>query len=253
MNKKRLLLLIFAVFLLIPVNFALGLSQEKSGSELEGLKKKFIPQEFYLDYDEFCDGNLYKYDSFWQKYESFDKVNLDEDPALEVVIQFTGAAEAQIRIPRAVVMVVDGLEKYLLGVDMYPGNVEFYDVDNDADQEIISFSHSGAHYTKIVVFDYKSGNPEGEKFIEVFNNGSACPVYFEVKDNRPLIRIGKANWEQEDWCYASGEPLWQVYAWNGEEFVYDESLSTTPEIGEWEEVGRYVEQIEKTIEDIQDE
>jgi hypothetical protein len=144
---------------------------------------------------------------------------------------------------------------------MYPGKVEFCDLDKDGDQELILFSLAGMHYTNISVLDYKNNNPDGEKFVELFYDGSACPVTFEVKDDIPIISVGMANWgakvitedgDEHDWCYAS-EPLWQVYVWNGKEFIYDKNLSNTSEISEAEEFKKLAKQIEKIREKLSNE
>jgi hypothetical protein len=104
--------------------------------------------------------------------------------------------------------------------------------------EIIFWQNGGMHYTNLDIYKYTKGEIK-----QVFSNGSACPVEADFKAEKPIIKIGRANWEQEGWNYASGEPLWQVYVWNGKEFVYDKNLSTTDEIKEDEEVNRFVDKV----------
>jgi len=100
--------------------------------------------------------------------------------------------------------------------------IEFVSLNKDGNKCIVAWSHSGMHYTNLAIYKYEDG-----KLYEIFKNGSACSVELDSEADKPMIKVGRANWSQEGWCYASGEPLWQVYVWDGEEFVYDEQLSTT--------------------------
>jgi tetratricopeptide (TPR) repeat protein len=101
------------------------------------------------------------------------------------------------------------------------------------------------HYTNIAIYGYKNG-----ELYEIFENGSACLVETDFKAKRPMIKVGRENWEQEGWCYATGEPLWQVYVWNGKEFVYNKKLSTTPEISEQEATVRFINTVKERMQEI---
>ena len=105
------------------------------------------------------------------------------------------------------------------------------------------FGHGGAHYTSLSVYKYIN-----EDYELIFENGSACPV--EVRDGEDSVSIwvGRANWDEEGWCYAIGEPLWQVYTWDGDAFIYNSELSTTREISEYEEVTGFVGEYKKRAE-----
>jgi len=116
------------------------------------------------------------------------------------------------------------------------GEVKFVSFNKDGYKQIVAWSYGGAHYTNLAIYGMKDG-----KLYKIFKNGSACPVKLDLKPDKPMIRVGRANWGQEGWCYASGEYLWQVYLWDGEGFVYDEKLSTTPIISETGETGRYID------------
>ena len=78
------------------------------------------------------------------------------------------------------------------------------------------------------------------KLYNIFNNPGACPIEVDFQIEQPMIRVGRTNWEKENWDNENGEYLWQVYLWDGEKFVYNQELSTTPEISETEEIRRYI-------------
>jgi len=101
------------------------------------------------------------------------------------------------------------------------GKIELIDVDKDGFDEIAFWSGGGMHYTTLQIYSY-----EDAKLECLFANGSACGVKFEIVDDISTIKIGRANWDKDGWCYAD-EPLWEVWKWNGEQFQYNEAQSTT--------------------------
>jgi hypothetical protein len=196
-----------------------------------------IPSEFKYN------GVVYKYDRGFKEFESFAKEDIDGDGEKETIISFQAReGDANIGVPVAFVFIFDEENIVKIPLGDYPGKIESYDLDKDGDKELILYSHGGAHYTNIDVYDYRNGKP-----IPIFENGSACPVEFLVEDDIPMIKIGRANWEKEGWSYANGDYLWQVYVWNGEKFIYSKDLSTVPEISEEEEVKRYIDQCKKLL------
>jgi len=199
--------------------------------------KDLIPCEFKYN------GVVYKYDRGFKEFESFVKEDIDGDGKKETIISFQARERGEgIDIPVAFVFIFDEENVIKIPLGDYPGKIESYDLDKDGDKELILYSHGGMHYTNIDVYDYRNHKP-----ILIFENGSACPVEFLVKDNIPMIKVGRAKWKEKNWSYASGDYLWQVYVWNGKEFVYSKELSTTPEISEFEEVMRYIKQYEKPL------
>jgi len=195
-----------------------------------------IPAEFNYE------GVLYKHDDSFKDLESALKADIDGDSAEETVVMFQ--ARDKDGIPVAFAFVYGKDYKIEIPLHDYPGKIEAIDIDHDGKKELFLYSHGGAHYTKLFVY-----KDEGGKGLhKLFENGSACPVEFEFSKNISTIKVGRANWEKEGWSYASGEPLWEVYAWDGKEFVYDKKLSTTPIITEEEEVGRYVGKAKKLME-----
>ena len=130
-----------------------------------------------------------------------------------------------------------------------PGNNYFYkielkDMDNDGLYEIIFWQNGGVHYTNLDILKYHNGILE-----LLFSNGSACSIEIEGNSYPYRIKIGRENWEKEGWDYASGEPLWQVYVWNGKEFIFSEKLSTVGrEIDEKEAIQKYVDKVKGYLE-----
>ena len=177
----------------------------------------------------FAEGNSYK-------------VDLDNDGREELIVvdkQFETTEDPPIVISGLVtVFKADGSEVGSFIIRNYMGDVETISLNRDGSRQIVAWSFGGAHYTNIAIYGYNDG-----RLYKIFENGSAGPVKVDFEADEPIIKVGRANWEQKSWCYATGEPLWQVYVWSGEEFIYDEDLSTTPEISEEEEVDRYVNKV----------
>ncbi|MFH1902127.1 MAG: hypothetical protein ABIK26_07740 [Candidatus Omnitrophota bacterium] len=119
------------------------------------------------------------------------------------------------------------------------GKVEFVSLNKDGSKQIVAWSSGGAHYTNLAIYGYSDG-----ELHKLFKNGTACLIKLDFDAEKPTIRIGRANWEKKGWSYAAGghgDSLWQVYVWNGKEFILDKELSTTPEISEGKEAERYLD------------
>lgn len=121
------------------------------------------------------------------------------------------------------------------------GELEFMSLNNDGFEQIVAWSYGGAHYTNIAIYGYKDS-----VLYKIFENGSACGVETDFEAEKPLIKIGRANWDKKGWCYAD-EPLWAVYKWNGRKFTYVRELSTAQEISENEEVNKFVDRVKEGI------
>ena len=102
---------------------------------------------------------------------------------------------------------------------------------------LIAWGQSGVHHTNLQIAAFRDG-----KFVTLFDKGSAAGVDFKQSDDGiPQVWVGRANWDDPNWNYAGGERLWEVHVWNGKEFVYDQTLSTSPLQSEMEEVTGYVQ------------
>jgi|GEM_PF-959311 len=101
------------------------------------------------------------------------------------------------------------------------GKVEFISLNHDGIKQIIAYSYGGAHYTNIAIYGYN-----GKKLYKIFEDGSACDIETDFKADKPLIKLGRANWNKKGWCYAD-EPLWQIYTWNGKKFAESKVTYTT--------------------------
>ena len=216
-------------------------------------EENLIPQEIKWG------GRTYVYDPYWKEYESLKYGDFDGDGEDEIVVSFMGQIKDSISHISFYLIydVVDGrtqLVKEIVGRE-YLGEVRLIDLEKDGQKEIAIFSGGGAHSTSIYIYKYENGLYEC-----IFKNGSACLVETDFEADRPIIKVGRAKWgtkvltesgEEINWSYASGlhgDSLWQVYIWNGKEFIYDEKLSTTPEISEKEEAQRYVDKVTSLLE-----
>lgn len=214
MNMKQFIVAWIILILSIPLVYA---------------GENIIPSSFEYD------GVHYKYDEFFKELESIAKADIDGDSKEETIVMFQ-TRDDTADAPQAFVFIYGQDYEFRIPIYDNPGKIEAIDIDHDGKKELFLFSHGGMHYTNLFVYKY-----EGKKGLhQLFKNGSACPVELEFKDGVPIIKVGRANWKDKDWCYASPEPLWQVYVWNGKKFIYNRRLSTTPEISEWKEVKRTV-------------
>lgn len=195
--------------------------------------EKRPPEQFEYD------GRIYRHESAFDEFGSIVNSDIDGDGNNETLISFR-ADPGEVYIPMAFVFVYDGDKVLKIPLLDYPGKIETADIDRDGSQELILYSHGGAHYTELQIFKYKDG-----ELIKLFENGSACPVNFKMIGHMPTVKVGRAKWEKEGWCYASDDYHWQIYVWDGEQFAYRDDLSTTAEISEKEEVGRYINRIMK--------
>jgi len=124
-------------------------------------------------------------------------------------------------------------------------NIEFISLNKDGKKQIVAWSSGQGGYTNLAIYRYKYG-----RLSELFRNGSIFPIKAELAADKPTIKVGRANLEQKGDSFRSGEPLWQVYIWNGRRFIFNKKLSTTTEISEEEEVSRYLKKVEKLSEDL---
>lgn len=180
--------------------------------------------------------------------------DLDNDGKNErVVYRQLYEGEPSMRIGTEItVFRPDGSEAGSFSMGDRMGKVELVSLNKDGRKQIATWSSSGMHYTGIDIFGYRDG-----KAYRIFENGSACPVEVDLEADRPIIKVGIAKWgtkiltedgEEINWSYASGghgDCYWQVYAWDGEKFIYDEKLSTYVEVTEEQQLSRFMDECEK--------
>ena len=172
--------------------------------------------------------------------ESF-TVDLDNDGETELITveqKFATVFSDRSPLPTKGVITVfkqDGTEAGRFFMPNQMGEVEFISLNKDETQQIVAWSTGGTRYTNIDIYRYQSG-----KLDNIFNNGGACPIEADFQAEQPMIKVGRTNREKEEGSEERAEYLWQVYLWDGEKFIYNEELSTTPEISETEEIQRYI-------------
>ena len=149
----------------------------------------------------------------------------------------------------------DGKNEYVLGVQLYVGNVhmpigevlicekigdQFKILDQvDARDHFDKFEYqhpkgvglwlliwtnSGMHSEGLKIVTYKAG-----KLATIADRSSPAGVDFKLSDKgTPQVWVGGLNWDDPNANYATGKRLWEVGVWDGEKFVYDPKLSTKP-------------------------
>ena len=89
---------------------------------------------------------------------------------------------------------------------------------------LLVWTVSGMHCDGLKIVTYKAG-----KLVMVADRSSPAGVDFKVSDKGvPHIWVGGLDWEDPNANYATGKRLWEVGAWDGDNFVYDPKLSTLP-------------------------
>lgn len=199
-------------------------------------KSYLIPQEFEFE------GETYCYESDWTNSPDIKYGDFDGDGEKEIVVGFQARTKDDVHVPLSFYLiyeVIDGKEnliKTITGNDYFV-EVKLIDLEKDNQPEIAIFSGGGAHHTDLSIYKYTKGD-----YKCIFDNGSACPVELIDNTSPPQIRIGRANWEKKDWCYAD-ESLWEIHIWDGKKFVYSKKLSSSPQISENQEAQRYVDKV----------
>lgn len=168
------------------------------------------------------------------------KVDLDGDGKKEV-ITVEDIFDPKIGIVVESVITVSSSDKIKLGNFSMPerfDKIDFISFNKDNSRQIAAWSNSGMHYTNLAIYGFRNG-----KLYSIFKNGSACLIEADFKAAKPLVKVGRANWEQKGWSYGTGEPLWEVYQWDGKELKFNRELSTMGQISEDTEVQRYVDKV----------
>jgi len=154
------------------------------------------------------------------------KQDLNGDMQPDILLGFQAYSGPKVKAPASfMVLGKEEKGKFILqhiiqGNDRFD-KVELVDIDKDGSDEIVFWSGGGMHYTTLRIYRYNDA-----KLKCLFANGSACGIKFEPTGAIPAIRVGRANWDKEGWCYAD-EPLWEVWEWKGKRFQYNRPQSTT--------------------------
>jgi len=238
---------------------------QKEISPIPEVFRKFIPERFYIDDDwgrTIVNGErvIFEYDPSWKEYELFYRKNIDKDPQLEVIIQFIAVEkwkskekqEEKYGMTRAIAFIIDNDKKYLLGLSQYPDDnrhrIDFLDLDNDGDLEMVFYSRSGMHYKEIGIYDYK---PQ-KGLIELFKNGTCGRLDFNIEKGTPTIRICRPDFNRGT-CMVDAVQKCRtnIYQWdkNKNKFLFNPSLSTMREITFDEEFQEAADFIDEKIDE----
>ena len=174
--------------------------------------------------------------------------DLDEDGEDEVVISFVARRlNPEIGLPavpdyldRPFYQIYDKVgEEYKLvatmaGSDFYLGEISIEDFSKNGKKQVVTWGYGGAHCTYICIYQWLDGD-----YKLIFDNGSPCGIRLKADKEVPELWVGREQWDKEDWCYADGTEAWEVYAWDGNSFVYNQELSTSPQISEKQAAQNY--------------
>ena len=113
--------------------------------------------------------------------------------------------------------------------------IDVIDLNDDGKEEVVIWSSGGMHYHNVMIIGMSE-----DRIIPLFMNGTACPIEYDIDNNSGKIKIGRADWDNPEYAYSSPDCLWEVWEWNGQEFVYSKEESTAPLLTETEELERYL-------------
>jgi hypothetical protein len=104
----------------------------------------------------------------------------------------------------------------------YFKQIELYDVDRDGLPEILFWSEGGAHFVTLDIYKYQKG-----ELVKIFGNASACGIEFIRSKAPAAIKIGREQWNKPGWSYTSGDFLYELWEWHGNEFKFNEDASSS--------------------------
>ena len=118
---------------------------------------------------------------------------------------------------------------------------------NDHEPVLVLNGFSGNHFMDLYVYRFAAdGQPE-----LLYANGSAAGAEFryDVTTPVPTIWIAVEDWSDPNWNFANSDRRWNVYTWDGDEFIYNERLSSARELSVEERVSQYTMRIFKKADD----
>ena len=195
------------------------------------------------------DGKTLERDAYWKDYESNETADLNGDGNPERVTRFTLKLRNNTasRENATIIYTSDKNGSKPLAAILRTGipiGLDLKDVDGDGTADLVLYDRTGNHYTTLSIYAWRKNG-----LVKLFDNGTACYICELDTSARPTrIKIGRENWDDENFCYAnSGKlSLVEVWKWNGKKFVFDASESSMPKpISESDAEARFVEQIKK--------
>jgi len=187
----------------------------------------------------FYHGYAYRVDKNINRKEKIINEDLDKDGIKDLIRIEILYATFEEKIARPFYLIYDYKRDKLKPIftvkgNMVDGEIEVINIDKKT-KGLLLLSYGGNHYTNIFICKYQRG-----RIISLLEEGSPCPIVLDEEGGFLIVKIGRSNWgskvkdkdgREYEWCFAS-EPLWEVYRWNGEKFVYSKELSTVSKRGE---------------------
>ncbi|MBD3264739.1 MAG: hypothetical protein GF375_06525 [Candidatus Omnitrophica bacterium] len=189
----------------------------------------FIPEKVRYE------GKTYVYAPFHSQRDRVFEINLDEEPGNEVFISFAAipgrdsGKEQFFHFWQILDSGDNGYEAVQTERSRgLPGEVYFKDLNSDGEKEIFVFTTGYGQYLRLAVYSYREG-----RYVNIWEGESICGIKLELEATPPVIKVASSSWggkvideegRQLDWCFAA-EPLYAVYAWEDNNFLYNEQKS----------------------------
>lgn len=192
---------------------------------------------------------LYKWKDEFLGIKKVLQVDIDDDNKQEYIIfamlkDEEGFADGYIFVCKKKgneLKIKDKIRMYCYFID-----AELVEITQDNLPDLIVYGHGGMHCEYLQIYTYREG-----KLTCLFDKGSPAGIEFKFDENyNPQIWIGRENWQDPKWCYATSKRLWEVHVWNGKSFEYSKELSTSPLLSQEEATGQYIEKVRETYEEL---
>lgn len=108
--------------------------------------------------------------------------------------------------------------QWVLIAAQHSGPLRFDDLTGDGVAELVLVDYSGAHYRNLSIISWN-----GYGFAPIFRNGTACSrLEVDATGVMGLVVIGRENWKNPDFCYATSGDLSfrEAWRWNGSAFRF---------------------------------
>ena len=182
-------------------------------------------------------GKTYTYKPRLKDRKIIAEGNIDSESDKEVIIIF-GAYEGndkakkpayflQVYKFKADTMVYKKVKTIKL--EDYPKEIILKDFNRNDSNELAVLCLRKRHYEHIYIYQFQQ-----DDFNLIWDRGSYCGVEISFNTTESIIKVASSNFgaklkdkqgQEIYWCYAA-EPLWEVYGWDGNTFIYREDLST---------------------------
>jgi hypothetical protein len=152
--------------------------------------------------------------------------DFDGDGKAETLLGFQARTDDEVGVPGSFIMLGHKTQNKFIPEIIRKGHdyfhkVELKDTDSDGRSEILFWSGRGAHYTDLDIYKYVKGEIK-----QFFSKGSACGVQI-IEGKSFRIKVFHEKFDVPNWNYTQRTDRWEIWEWDGRQFVFNEGLSTT--------------------------